>query len=112
MPTAPLKDNPYGTAFDELADDGRRFLVLTTGVSHHKNGDTISAKDLGPGAQIPRLVGLGAIYELSPSDAEAAIDAETAPKPDPAAPISPVTLTPPPAGIKAADAAAPPPPKP
>jgi hypothetical protein len=66
----PLRDNPHGDAFNDLEDDGRRFAVIHHGVGPHAAGFVGSAKDFGPGAQLPRLVGLGAIRELSPSEAE------------------------------------------
>lgn len=81
MPAAkPIADNPHGPAFDSLEDDGRRYLVVNTAVGVHRQDAMVSARDLGPGAQIPRLLRLGAIRELSPAEID---DREAAELDDP-----------------------------
>lgn len=67
----PLADNPYGEAFVNLADDGRRFRILQDGVGQFTQGKVVSAKDLGPGATLQRMVDLGAIAELTASEVQA-----------------------------------------
>lgn len=68
--TPDLRNNPYGDDFETMPDDGRKFVVLHTGVGSYRQGDTVTARHLGPGAELPRLVTLGAIRELSPSEAK------------------------------------------
>lgn len=63
-----LKDNPHGADFHALKDDGRRFRVMHKGVGSHREEAVVSARDLGPGAELPRLISLGAIIEMSPSE--------------------------------------------
>lgn len=67
-----FQDNPSGLDFVTMPDDGRLFSVLHTAVgsSSYKEGSTITARHLGPGAQIGRLVECGAIRELSAGETE------------------------------------------
>lgn len=62
MPDTPdrVPDNPTGSDFVKLEDDKKRY-VTTTNVDNHLAGITVSKKDLGPGAQIQRLLDEGAI---------------------------------------------------
>ena len=55
--------NPVGEAFDAFKkkDDGVRFKVLVTKVGTMDQGTIIRAADLGPGAEVDRLVEMGAI---------------------------------------------------
>jgi hypothetical protein len=57
---------PTGDAFDNLQDDGRRYRVLHHGVGSLQRGsDLRTARDFGPGADIERLLNLGAIREVT-----------------------------------------------
>lgn len=52
----PFRDNPHGEDFLTMPDDGRRYVVLHSGVGSLKEGAVVSAAHFGPGAQIPRLL--------------------------------------------------------
>lgn len=75
MPTAdkptPITDNPHGDDFRKMTDDGRRYKVNHTAVGMHREAAVVSARDLGPGAELNRLIELGAISEMSPSEIQA-----------------------------------------
>lgn len=77
---APLADNPYGENFRTMKDDGRRFRVVHNAVGAHTAGAVVSARELGPGAELPRLVKLGAIAELSASEIHDYEEAQTRPE--------------------------------
>jgi hypothetical protein len=82
-----IPDNPIGADFAKLADDGKRYRT-TTNILAHRTGVVVSAKDLGPGAQVQRLIDDGAIVPVSDEEARAmtqtAADADAA-RFDPAA---------------------------
>lgn len=98
-----LKDNPHGADFHALKDDGRRFRVMHKGVGSHREEAVVSARDLGPGAELPRLIRLGAITEMSLSEIR---DHEQAQKAVAGAPVIAVVAQPPP-GPPASKAALP-----
>jgi hypothetical protein len=58
-----FQDNPIGDAFESMADDGKRFLCMTN-VNEFRVDSVVSRRDLGPGAEIQRLIDLGAIVVL------------------------------------------------
>lgn len=62
----PIQNNPIGDDFDTMPDDGRRYTISHTGSGPYKQGDVITARHLGPAAEIPRLLALGAIGEIPP----------------------------------------------
>lgn len=62
----PIQNNPIGEEFDTMPDDGRRYAIVHTGSGPFKQDDVITARHLGPAAEIPRLLKLGAIRELPP----------------------------------------------
>lgn len=62
-----IADNPVGDEFAKLTDDGTRYTT-TTNVGPHLAGATISTKDLGPGAQIQRLIEAGALVPAEKVD--------------------------------------------
>lgn len=64
-PSLPVRNNPIGEDFDTMPDDGRRYIIAHTGVGPFKQDDHITARHLGAAAEIPRLLMLGAIRELS-----------------------------------------------
>lgn len=77
---APLLENPHGEDFRTLKDDGRRFRIVHSAVGAHTAGTVVSARELGPGAELPRLVKLGAIAELSATELHDYEEAQTRPE--------------------------------
>lgn len=64
-PSKAPPNNPHGNEFTAMKDDGRRFRVMHTGVGNFREKAIISAKDLGPGAQLDRL--LDTIHPTGPA---------------------------------------------
>lgn len=69
-----LAANPTGDAFEAMEDDGARYRT-TTNIRGHSPGSIVAARDLGPGAQIDRLVRDGALAPLSDEEAKAHVEA-------------------------------------
>jgi hypothetical protein len=66
------KDNPARDDFHQFEDDGRRFRIAgTSALGGHPEGKVVSLRDLGPGAQIQRLMDLGHLQEVAPEELEA-----------------------------------------
>jgi hypothetical protein len=68
-----LADNPFGTKWTEFAtaaDDGVRYRVAGN-VGPFTAGDVVAARDLGPGAQMQRLLDAGHLVRLTDEEAEA-----------------------------------------
>ncbi|MEW4569304.1 hypothetical protein AB1L88_15675 [Tautonia sp. JC769] len=91
--------NPIGEAFESFRkkDDGARFKVLVSRCGSASKGEIIRAADLGPGAEIDRLVETGAIgvihggretVEQSMPGREPVIEQRTDPKKKPELPRS------------------------
>jgi hypothetical protein len=77
-------DNPHGDQwaaftkdFDDK-DDGSRFRVGGN-VGPHRTGAVVSLKDLGPGAQVQRLVDGGLLQPLTAAEVEALAVGESEP---------------------------------
>jgi hypothetical protein len=73
-----VRANPVGDKFHDLADDGRRYRIHTNVGpfrAAEQAGAFKAARDFGPGADLPRLLALGAISEV-PKDELDAIEAE------------------------------------
>jgi hypothetical protein len=66
---ATVKDNPTGKDFDAMPDDGKRYLVIPEALGGFRRGTAVSARDLGPGAQLSRLVDQGYLSPLSAEEA-------------------------------------------
>jgi hypothetical protein len=61
---APIEDTDNPSNPDDFAtmpDDGRRYRIGAASVGTHQQGDVVDAKAFGLGAQIGRLINLGAI---------------------------------------------------
>ena len=56
-----IPDNPVGEAYGKPFDGEDDRYITTTNVGTHAVGATGTRKELGPGAQIPRLLDEGAI---------------------------------------------------
>ncbi len=76
MPDAkpqPIPDNVSDPKeFVKMEDDGRRYRVMSDAVGAHRGGTVVSARQLGPGAEIQRLIDAGALAPLSDEEAKAA----------------------------------------
>ncbi len=83
-----IPDNPTGDEFKKLKDDGTRYSVLHTVVGRHPRGTTVSARDLGPGAQIQRLLDVGAIAEAPREEPAQEEEQQPASQAREAAPVS------------------------
>lgn len=90
-------DNPTGKAFERMDDDGLRFRVkhylpATTPGGVIPPGRIVSRKDLGPGAQLDRLMRLGSLVQVVPGPSRDGFTEvehqELAPPPPPAMPES------------------------
>jgi hypothetical protein len=57
-----------------MKDDKRRFYVKNTAVGNYRQGALVGAKAFGPGAQMQRLLDLGAIEELTGDDLAMALE--------------------------------------
>jgi hypothetical protein len=95
-PSRPIQNNPVGEDFDTMPDDGRRYAIVHTGSGPFKQDEIITARHMGAAAEIPRLLAIGAIRELSSGEID---DANLAPFATaaqtayaaPAAPVIPLT---------------------
>lgn len=76
-------DNPTGADFDKLEDDRKRYTTATN-VGRHRAGATVGRKDLGPGAQVQRLLDAGAIVPAPDAEEGEAAPAADAGRTDPA----------------------------
>lgn len=72
-PTTPLSVVPTGDAYAALKDDHFRWQVSVVSLGGLKLGDIVGAVHLQPGADIDRLVRIGALIPLSPDQAIDAI---------------------------------------
>jgi hypothetical protein len=83
-----VPDNPSGETFRTMPDDGARYRV-TSNTKNFGPNDVVSARDLGEGAQIQRLIDLGVIVAMTQEQ----IDALNAPAPALDARLSPEEAT-------------------
>jgi hypothetical protein len=88
---ATVKDNPTGKDFDAMPDDGRRYMVIPEALGAFRRGTAVSARDLGPGAQLSRLVDQGYLSPLSAEDAAQAPPAQPGGFLPPPAPVEQAT---------------------
>jgi hypothetical protein len=90
----PVPDNPVKKPIDpdkvksgeryheDMEDGGQRYRIGPTMLGGHSAGEVVTAKELGPGAQIQRLIDQGYLipvdddYEEEESESEAADEEE------------------------------------